>query len=155
MDPELAAKANYTSSTVTAGKVTEVVARCRAIATATSDNLEALGKYGITQARLTALNKKIDAFDKLKTAPRQNQTTKGAVSKILPRLVREAVAIARDQLDELMPQFQDANPNFYNEYLAARAVVDQRGSHAEKPQPGVVSDSVSAPATTPQVKQAA
>ncbi|MBI3413920.1 MAG: hypothetical protein HY043_01160 [Verrucomicrobia bacterium] len=154
-DAELAAKANYTPSTVTVGKVTEVVARCRVIATAASDNLEALGKYGITQAKLTGLNKKIDAFDKLKTAPRQNQSLKSAVSKILPQLVREGVAIVRDQLDELMPQFQDANPNFYNEYFAARVVVDQRGSHAEKPQPNVVTDPTVAPTATPQVKKVA
>ncbi len=41
-------------------------------------------------------------------------------------------AIVRDQLDELMPQFQEEHPAFYHAYFAARVVVSQRGRQKKK-----------------------
>src|ERR1051325_6905655 len=131
-DPELAAKADYSDSEVTAGKANEVVARCKAIHAAATQNVDALGKYGITNAKLATFKKSIDAFNKLKSAPRQGRATKSAAAQLLPQLVRSAVAILRDQLDGLMIQFKEASPNFYEEYFAARTVVDNRGSRASK-----------------------
>jgi hypothetical protein len=49
-----------------------VVAQCRNIHTAATENLTALAKHGVTAAKLTAFKKKIDAFDKLKFAPRDS-----------------------------------------------------------------------------------
>ena len=69
-DPELTARVAYSTSRVAKGKGTEVVARCRTIWSAADENVESLAKYGITSARLTALKKKIDAFDTAKSAPR-------------------------------------------------------------------------------------
>ena len=124
-NPELFAKVDYTASTVCVGKVSEVVARCKNIHEAASDNAAALVKYGITAAKLTKLDKAIKAFDKVKTAPRQHKVIKGAATKLIPVLVKSGVSIVRDQLDELMTQFKEANPSFYNAYFAARVVVNQ------------------------------
>jgi hypothetical protein len=119
-DPELAAKVAYTESELTAGKANEVVTRCKGVHAAAAENLDKLGKYGVTNAKLATLKKAIDAFDALKTAPRQGRVTRSASTQLLPQLVRSAVAIARDQLDGLMPQFKEAHPNFYQEYFSAR-----------------------------------
>ncbi|MBI3417270.1 MAG: hypothetical protein HY043_18420 [Verrucomicrobia bacterium] len=146
-DAELGAKVGYAPSKVVAGKITEVIARCRTIWTAANDNADALTDLGITAAKLTALKKAIDAFDKLKNAPREDQSERSAAGKLLPVAIGEAVAILGDELDGLMPQFQDANPNFYNGYFAARVVVDLRGGHADKAQPGAVADPAAAPLT--------
>ena len=138
MDAELGAKVGYAPSKVVTGKIGEVIARCRTIWTAANDNAAALVDLGITAVKLTGLENAIDAFDQLKNAPREDQSERGAAKKLLPLLAGEAVAILRDELDGLMPQFQDANPNFHNEYFAARVVVDLRGGHAEKPQPAEI-----------------
>ena len=50
-DPELLARASFTGSTVCAGKVNEVVARCKNVWQAATDNAAALVKYGIPAAR--------------------------------------------------------------------------------------------------------
>jgi len=126
-DPELCGKVNYSTSTVTAGNVNEVVARCKTIHTAASENVEALGKYGITAARLTRFKNAITAFDKVKTAPRQHRVTKSAASRLLPQLVRSGISIVRNQMDGLMVQFKEVNSNFFQEYQAARVIVDNRG----------------------------
>ncbi len=131
-DPELLAKINYSASDVPAGKPSDVVARCRSIWTAGTDVAVNLGKYGITPAKLTSLKKRIDAFDAAKVAPRQNRVKKSAAVQLLRNLVRDSVSILRDQLDGLMIQFKEANPNFYEEYFAARVVVDNRGARADE-----------------------
>ena len=120
----------YSPSEVTAGKSSDVVARCRAIWGAATEVVDDLGKYGITAAKLTVLKKRIDAFDGVKVAPRQNRVGTSAAGQLLSQLVRETVGILRDELDGLMVQFQEASPNFYEEYFAARVVVDIRGGRA-------------------------
>jgi hypothetical protein len=130
-DVELGAKVDYSPSTVVAGKISDVVARCKSIWSAANEHADQLGKYGITAAKLTKFKNAIAAFDTAKSWPRHNRVRKSAAGQLLPQLVRSGVAIVRDQLDGLMPQFKEASPNFYNEYFAARVVVDQRGGRAE------------------------
>lgn len=127
-DAELGARVAYSESGVTRGKTSEVVARCKNIHAAATENLTALGKYGVTTAKLTAFKKKIDAFDKLKVAPRDNVITRQAAGELQEQQVRSATAFLRDKLDRLVVQFKEANPAFYEEYFAARMVVDARGS---------------------------
>ena len=124
-EPELLGKVSFTASTVCAGKVSEIVARCKNVWQAATDNAAALVKYGVTAAKLTKLDKAIKAFDKVKTAPRQHRVLKSAATKLIPVLVDSGVAIVRDQLDQLMPQFAEASPSFHNAYFAARVVVSQ------------------------------
>jgi hypothetical protein len=47
-------------------------------------------------------------------------------------LVKSGVAVVRDRLNELMPQFKEEQPAFYNAYFAARVVVPQRGKREDK-----------------------
>ncbi len=131
-DPELLAKVAFTGSTVCTGKVNEVVGRCKNIHQAATENAGALVKYGITAAKLTRLDKAIKAFDKVKTAPRQHRVIQSAATQLIPVLVDSGVAIVRDQLDELMPQFKEANPSFFNAYFAARVVVNQGSRKRDK-----------------------
>lgn len=130
-DPELAAKVDYSPSDVVAGKANAVVTRNRTIHTAASEIAEALAKYGITAAKLAAFKKKIDAFEAVKSAPRQSRVEQSAAAQLLPQLVRSAVAIVHDQLDGLVIQFKAGNPAFYEEYFAARVVVDSGSGRSD------------------------
>jgi hypothetical protein len=138
-NPQLLAKVDYSPSEIVAGKASEVVARCKTIHTAATGIVAELGKYGITAAKLAALKKKIDGFDGVKVAPRESVVEKRSARQLLPQLVRDAIGILRDQLDGLMLQFKD-NANFYEEYLAARSVVDHRVGRTEE-------DTTAGPAT--------
>ena len=129
-DPELLARVSFTASTVCAGKVSEVVARCKNVWQAATDNAAALVKYGVSPAKLTKLNNAIKAFDKMKTAPRQHRAIKSAATQLIPVLVDSGVAIVRDQLDQLMPQFKASNPAFCNAYFAARVVGSHKGKRS-------------------------
>jgi len=125
-DAELAAQVAYAASEVTRGKTSDIVARCKNIHAVATENLTALAKYGITAAKLTSFKKRIDAFDKLKVAPRDSVITRRAAGELQEQMVRSASVILRDKLDRLVVQFKAANPTFYEEYYAARVVVDTR-----------------------------
>jgi len=129
-DATLGSKVDYSQSVVTRGNPADVVARCRNIHDAATANLAALAKYGITAAKLTALEQKIAAFDTLKVAPRDSVIVRRAARAMREKLVRSAGATLRNKLDRLVVQFKAANPTFYEEYFAARVVVDLRNSHA-------------------------
>lgn len=128
---ELAAKVKFSPSEVVSGKANEVVTRCRNIHAAADELVSSLGDYGITAAKLTAFKNRINAFETVKSAPRQSRVTQSAAAQLIPQLVRSGVAILRDQLDGLVLQFKAANPTFYEEYFAARAVVDNRGGRSD------------------------
>ena len=106
------------------GTSSTVVARCRIILISANENVDALGNYGITAAKLTKLPGAIAAFDSIKTAPRQNRVTQSVAAQLVQQMIRAVVGIVRDQLDGLMLQFKEVNPNFYEEYSAARVMVD-------------------------------
>ena len=86
--------------------------------------------YSITAAKLTAFKKKIDAYDSVKTSSREKIVQRSAANQLLPQLIRSAVNILNDPLDGLMVQFKSDQPNFYEEYFSARAIVSARGGQS-------------------------
>lgn len=126
--PELAAKMNYAPTDFTSGNARKIVTRANTVHAAATEVLANLADYRITAAKLTAFKKKIDAYDSVKTSPREKIVQRSAANQLLPQLIRTAVGILKDQLDGLMVQFKSDHPNFYEEYFSARAIVDTRGT---------------------------
>ena len=139
--PELAAKVNYAPTDFISGNARKVVTRANTVHAAATEVLANLADYRITAAKLTAFKKKIDAYDSVKTSPREKIVQRSAANQLLPQLIRTAVSILKDQLDGLMVQFKSDHPNFYEEYFSARAIVGTRGS--------LNTDSKNSPLNTP------
>jgi hypothetical protein len=147
--PEIAAQVDYSPTDFIAGKARAVVSRANAVHAAANGVVAALADFGITPAKLTAFKKKIDAFDGVKTSPRESIVQRKAANELLPTLVRAAVDILNDQLDGLMPQFQDVNPNFYEEYFAARIIVDTHNGAVNTDKKAAVTPATDTPTPTP------
>ena len=128
----LAGQVDFSRSEITKGRDSSVLARCRAIHAAASDVLSSLADYEVTAAKLTALKKKIDAFDAAQSKPRQATTSGSAATKDLTRLFRQAAEILTERLDGLLVPFKATEPTFYNEYQSARVVVDAAGGRASR-----------------------
>ena len=126
--PELAAKVNYAPTDFIAGNARKIVTRANTVHAAATEVLANLADYRITAAKLTAFKKKIDAYDSVKTSPREKIVQRSAANQLLPQLIRTAVSILRDQLDGLMVQFKSDRPNFCEECFSARSIVDIRGA---------------------------
>jgi hypothetical protein len=129
-DNELAARVGYSRSELVRGRDIEIVARCQGVFTAANDNVESLGDYGVTRAKLTAFKKKIDGFQAAQVKPRHGRATSRAATKALPDLFEQVDELLNDRLDGLVVQFKDSEPAFYNEYDAARRIGSSTGGRS-------------------------
>jgi len=134
-DLALEARVDYSRSAITLGKEDQVISRCWAIHALATQQLANLADNGITTARLTALKKKIEAFEVVQSKPR-NRVNKGtAATQALETLFRDASTVLRKRLDKLVTQFTEAAPAFVKEYEAARVIVDIHGPAKAKVTP--------------------
>jgi hypothetical protein len=80
--------------------------------------------------------KKIEAYEKVCSKPRQNVAKKAAANRALPRLFKQGRNILTRRMDRLMAQFRTTAPEFYAEYKTARKIVNpptpQNGNEANK-----------------------
>lgn len=109
--------------------------RCRNAWTAVNDNLDVLGAFGVTAGKLTTFKKKLDEFEVSQPRPRQDRANVRAATRSLPDLFAATDELLNDCLDGMMAQFRDSEAEFYNEYFAARRIVNAPGVRkaAEKP----------------------
>lgn len=129
---ELARRVDFSRSDVGKGRDTEVVARCQDILAAATENLASLADYGITQAKLTNLKKKIEAFQAVQPKPRKGRAASSSATKELAKLFKEVDELLNERLDGLAVQFKDSQAAFYNEYTTARSVVSAPGGRGGK-----------------------
>jgi hypothetical protein len=109
-----------------------VVARCRNVWSNAQDNLGASAAFGVTAAKLTNLKKKIDEFEASHPKTRKSRTATRAATKAMPDSFAAVDEILNGCLDGLMAQFKDSAPEFYNEYFAARRIVDAPATRTNK-----------------------
>lgn len=129
---ELARRVDFSRSDVGKGRNTQVVSRCQDILAAATENLAALADYGVTQAKLTALKKKIEGFQAVQVKPRQGRATSSSATKELAKLFKEVDELLNERLDALVVQFKDSQPAFFNAYGTARSVVSNPGGRASR-----------------------
>jgi hypothetical protein len=92
----------------------------------------ALAGLKVTQANLDELTQALERFNTSKTNPRAVTAARKVQTASLATLIREAIAILRNQIDRMMNLFSRTNPDFVAEYRAARVVVDHGVRHKEK-----------------------
>jgi hypothetical protein len=127
---ELAGQVDLSATDLSKGRETNLVAKCARVLSLATENLKDLGEYNITQAKLTALGKKLEAFQKAAPKPRQDVARRGASNKALPVLFRRARGILVNRIDRLMVQFKTTAPDFYHEYRMARKLVNHPGGQS-------------------------
>jgi hypothetical protein len=126
---QLVAQVNFSISDLMSGQAPESVTRCQSIYNTANANLASLANYGVTVAKLTALNGVIASFNLLIGAPRD---ARAGVKTVTGNIQTEFDAADEDlvQMDDLIVQFQPGNPKFVGDYLTARAIVDTAATHA-------------------------
>jgi hypothetical protein len=127
---ELAAQSDFSETHLRRGREPDIIARCSKVLALATEHLDELADYGVTQAKLTALGKKIDAFQAACPRPRQEVAARAAARKALPKLLRQARQIVTTRIDKLMLQFRKTAPEFYSEYRTARKTVAKSGTQS-------------------------
>jgi hypothetical protein len=123
-DPTLKEQANFTPSDLLRTKDEMLAPRCRNIHDLATANAEALKDYGVSAAKLTALQTAIDAFAEAVPRPRAAINTRSALKTSLKQLFAEADQILADRMDTLVELFAETNPAFIAVYQSARLIVD-------------------------------
>lgn len=127
-DGELAGQTDFSDTDIRKRREPQIVAVCAKILSLATEHVDDLADYNVTQAKLTAFSKKVDAYEKACPRPRQNVATKSASTKALPRLFQQARRIIDTRIDKLMVQFKTSSPDFFSEYQTARKMVNQPGT---------------------------
>ena len=117
--------------------------------TAATENLAALGNFGVSQAKLTLFKQRLKTYDGLRVMPRQAQGA--AAKRQLEQLLPEADQMLANRMDRLAWQFRESEPEFYEKYQVARTVVNAATTGAEEV---AVPTIVAAPVSTPITKAA-
>jgi hypothetical protein len=131
-DHELAAEVDFSITDIATGRPERVVARCTNIAALGAEHLDSLSDCNITQAKLTALTKKIAAFEKQVPKPRQGVGKKAAANKAARRLLQQGRDLLNGRMDKLMVQFRETHPELYAEYRSARKTVNSAAPSNDK-----------------------
>lgn len=126
---ELLDAVNFSQSELLATRDDLLGDRCQNIHTKANDNIAALAAYGITALMLTDMQNAITAYLAKVPAPSTAKLTKKTATLNLSNLFKATDVILKMQLDKLMLQFKTSHPDFYNNYVAARVIIDLGATH--------------------------
>lgn len=136
-DLTLAARVRWSRSAITSGSGNAIVARIQDVIDVATENLEPLGKHGVTQAKLNTLKQRLKTYDGLRVMPRQARAVAAAATRQLEQLFPEVDRLLENRVDRLVWQFRESQPEFYNKYQVARSIVDPATPSAEEQPTGV------------------
>ncbi|MDP3148340.1 MAG: hypothetical protein Q8N83_04330 [Ignavibacteria bacterium] len=105
----------------------ELPVRVKNIKVGAQGVLEALAKYGMTQAKLDLVDEKLAA---MKTAAENKDvgfTDRSAIREALYGLFDKTDDLLNEEADRIVGVLKESKPDFYNQYFAARVIKDLGG----------------------------
>jgi len=121
---EVAAKVNFSYSSLLAGRDRSSAEKCQNVHKAATENLGSLAEHGVTAAKLKALQQKIDAYSECLPKPRAAIGSNKTATQQLETEFTAADRLLNDSLDKLVLQFESSHPQFFSDWQNARAIVD-------------------------------
>jgi len=134
-DIELAAKAAVTESGLRKLRDTELVTKANGLLELLQANLSKLADFGVTDATLTSLRQKIDAYADALGKKESGYSDRTSVRKAMFDVFDEADALLGKQIDPLMEQFRKRETEFYNAYFEARWIKEMGAARKAKVAP--------------------
>ena len=129
---QLATQVDFSMSDLMGGRDVQSAQRCQNVHDLANTNVASLGNFGVTAAKLTALQTTIAGYSQFISKPRdlraQGKTVTGTLQDEF-----DAADQALVLMDDLISQFSPAHAKFVDDYTNARIIVDTAASHATKP----------------------
>lgn len=111
---------------------TEVSAVCQGIHDVATANLAHLADYGVDADVLTDLQGKVGMYDGNISLPTSTKGDKKAAGQALKVTLATTRKVLEGSIDKQMLRFRLSQPDFYNQYRAARVIIDSPGGHKSK-----------------------
>ncbi len=89
--------------------------------------------YGITAPMIAALETKVNKFDSSLGAREVGSNVSSFAFEQLDVMFKETDTLLKEQMDKIMVNFQDSDPQFYGEYVNCREIIDL-GHRFKKPE---------------------
>ena len=89
-----------------------------------NDNIAALAPWNILPADVAALQLLIDTYTTAVPSPRNKVAERVAYNKAQALAEKDITGILKNQMDPVIYQFAASNPDFYNQYIQNRAIVN-------------------------------
>jgi len=122
-------KVDYSFSQILKTADNEIDKRCTAILEKANEHAAALADYGITTEKIQAFS---DAIEDYRPWARKHQSAvsqRKTATADLRELFKKGGKLLRNDLDELMDQFESTHPDFYSDYHNARKIVNRGIRH--------------------------
>lgn len=120
----LKAKVDYSNSKLRDFSDEELGPHCQIILEAGQENVAQMADYSLTNAMLEDYKALAQEFDQAVPGPRNNTTKGKTMGTSLTTLFKESDELLADQMDRLALAFKKTHPEFYQEYLNNRTIVD-------------------------------
>lgn len=115
---------NFNLSKLLQTRDEQLAPRCQSIHARGIENKDALVDYGITPAKLAALQTAINNYAAETPKPRTALSQRKTLTSNLRQLFKDADAILTEQMDKLVSNFKAANPDFVATYETVRIIID-------------------------------
>ena len=132
---ELAGKVDFSLTTLLGGRDRAGAEKCQTIHQLASEKVGNLSEHGVTPAKLKSLQTKIDAYRACLQRPRQIIAESKTATAQLEAEIEVADQLLTDSLDRLVLQCKDSEPEFYNNYTNARAIVNNASGRSSGEDP--------------------
>jgi hypothetical protein len=131
-DYELLALARMRPSTLQRLREEALSARAAVVLEAATTRKTALATLQFTQANLDDLDQALQDLNEQKTGPGQAAAERGAQTKLLPGMIRNADGTLRNEIDRMVNLFRRSHPEFVAGYRAARVIIDRAATQKRK-----------------------
>lgn len=121
---KLAGEVDLVESDFTHSRETDVEAMVTPVIKNARKELENLTDYGVTEAMITETETSLDDFKALIGQPRTIRNQAFAAKSLMEELFDTTNDLLKNRLDLLMLRFKYTNPEFYDQYIRARTIVD-------------------------------
>lgn len=127
-DNTLKRAVDYSRSDLMKLKDAEVALQCQNIHDKASKFKTELADYGVTDAKLSELQTAINNYTPNVSLPRTAVIERSTIKVRVKEKFKQADQILTGQLDKLIDDFADTNPEFVTKYKKARIIVDPKTS---------------------------
>ena len=117
----------------------QLAPRCQNIHARGIEKKDAMEDYGITTAKLAALQTAINNYAAETPKPRTALSQRKTLTSNLRQIFKDADAILTEQMDKLVSNFKAANPDFVATYETVRIIIDPASTTTQIN--GIVTDS--------------
>lgn len=126
---ELFDAVNYSHSDLMKVRDENIADICQTIHNHANTHLVALAPFGITAPVLTALQLAITAYVVKVQAPGGAKIAKKTATANLRILFKDTDKLLDKELDPMMLQFKNTEPDFFKDYTSAREIIDLGATH--------------------------